>query len=152
MSIVISSGEAIKDEWVRINSIDLIDDAEHIIVDLEFLHTHWSQLEHAQALVGVELEVTDPIAEIEAYLPGLVLVVLSFDAFSDGRAFSQARMLRQRYAFEGDIRAQGEVLRDQLAFMQRCGINQFCLAEGEAVEPALTAFSDIRESYQPELK
>ena len=66
---------------------------------------------------------------------------LNFLSFADGRAFSQARLLRERYDYRGDIRAHGEVLRDQLSFMQRCGINQFNLAEGEDLELALAALS-----------
>ncbi len=70
---------------------------------------------------------------------------------SAGRAFSQARLLRERMAYRGDIRAQGDVLRDQLSFMQRCGFTQFQLADSEEISLALNAFSDISHSYQPEL-
>ena len=102
-------------------------------------------------LLGVELEATDRVADIEALLARLQLVVLNFTAFADGRAFSQARLLRERFSFQGDIRAQGEVLRDQLSFMQRCGVSQFCLTDSEDVDLALNAFTDISKSYQPEL-
>ena len=74
------------------------------------------------------------------------------ESFADGRAFSQARLLRERFSFQGDIHAQGEVLRDQLSFMQRCGVSQFRLAEREDTELALSAFADISKNYQPELK
>jgi len=87
-----------------------------------------------------------------AWLPRFELVRLHFNAFSDGRPFSQAMLLRERYAYRGNIRAHGDVLRDQLSFMQRCGINQFSLAESEDVDLALAAFQDISESYQPVLQ
>ena len=54
---------------------------------------------------------------------------LTFPAFTDGRAFSQARLLRQRFGYKGEIRATGNVLRDQYAFMQRCGFDAFEVAE-----------------------
>ena len=74
---------------------------------------------------------------------------VNFTSFADGRPFSQAKLLRERFSYTGDIRAHGQVLRDQLAFMRCCGINQFSLAEGEDVELALAAFNDISSSYQP---
>ena len=60
---------------------------------------------------------------------GLELIVLEFPKFKDGRAYSQARILRERYGFAGDIRATGEVLRDQVLFMARCGITSFELSD-----------------------
>ena len=80
------------------------------------------------------------------------LRVLKFEGFSDGRAFSQARLLRERYRFTGEIRARGEVLRDQLSFMQRCGFTEFELEDNTDIKLALSAFGDISHSYQPELE
>jgi uncharacterized protein (DUF934 family) len=124
MTIINNACEVIADDWIRYDRFQL----------------------------GVELEVTVDIEEIRDWLPRLDLVILNFDSFADGRAFSQARLLRERYGYDGDIRAQGEVLRDQLSFMQRCGINQFSLVENEDQALALNSFSDISKNYQPELR
>lgn len=151
MPVLINLHEIIEDKWHRFDDEEPVRHAEQIIVSLDRLRTDWDQLERSEYLLGVELEVTASVAEIEALLPRLQLVVLKFDAFADGRAFSQARLLRERFFFRGDIRAQGEVLRDQLSFMQRCGINQFYLADSEDTNLALSAFTDISNNYQPEL-
>lgn len=65
---------------------------------------------------------------IEPWLNRIDLIRLYFPTFADGRAFSQARLLQIRYHFDGDIRAAGEIVQDQLAFMLSCGFNQFELS------------------------
>lgn len=152
MPVVINTGEIIDDDWQSLDDKAPIPEATRVIVSLGRLRADWDLLQRAGCLLGVELEVTDLVEDIETMLAQLELVVLNFDAFTDGRAFSQARLLRERYVFKGDIRAQGEVLRDQLSFMQRCGINQFRLVDDEDVAQALSAFTDISQNYQPALK
>jgi hypothetical protein len=83
----------------------------------------------------------------KAPIPEATRVIVSL-----GRLRADWDLLRERYVFKGDIRAQGEVLRDQLSFMQRCGINQFRLADDEDVVQALSVFTDISQNYQPALK
>ncbi|MGB5063692.1 MAG: DUF934 domain-containing protein, partial [Candidatus Competibacter sp.] len=69
--------------------------------------------------------------------------------FSDGRAYSQARLLRERHGYRGEIRAVGDVLRDQLFFMARCGFDAFEPRADRSLEDALAAFGDFSASYQP---
>lgn len=78
----------------------------------------------------------------------LPLIALNFPSFKDGRAFSSARELRQNMGFTGELRAIGDVLRDQLFYMARCGFDAFSLREDQDVAEALSAFSDFREAYQ----
>ena len=66
-----------------------------------------------------------PIAELAPYLDRLALVALVFPNFRDGRAYSQARLLRERYGFRGELRATGQVLRDQFLFLLRAGFDAF---------------------------
>lgn len=150
MAIVIDQRAVIADRWTAYDGKQSVCRNGRIIVKLAYLLDNWKQLEATDFPLGVELVVTDQVENIEACLPRLKLVVLNFEAFSDGRAFSQARILRERFLFHGDIRAQGQVVRDQLSFMQRCGINQFCLADGEEANQALAAFSEISTAYQVE--
>ena len=151
MTTVIDLSEVIVDDWVRYDRFRTQGRARRVLVSLEDLGRYPRYFERSLFQLGVELEVDDEIDDIVSWLPRLDLVSLNFAVFADGRPFSQAKLLRERFDYRGDIRAHGEVLRDQLSFMQRCGINQFCLAEGEDVELALGAFQDISESYQPEL-
>ncbi len=152
MPILINLYQVFEDKWIRLDDMEPVGDAARVIVSVARLHADWERFERAGLLLGVELEASDRVADIEALLARLQLVVLNFDAFVDGRAFSQARLLRERFSFQGNIRAQGEVLRDQLSFMQRCGVSQFCLADCEDADLALSAFTDISKNYQPDLR
>ena len=150
MGVLISADGIVNDAWVRLDDDTAFDNGSRIILSANRLRRDWAQLQSSAVSLGVEMEVTDFIEEYEEYLDRLELIVLRFDSFADGRAFSQARLLRERYGYAGSIRASGEVLRDQLAFMQRCGFDQFELAAGEEIDFALAAFSDISRNYQPE--
>ena len=82
-------------------------------------------------------------------LDRFALIALSFPRFTDGRAYSQARLLRGRLGFTGELRAEGDVLRDQLLFMQRCGFDAFAVSERALVEDWLQAFREFDVFYQP---
>jgi uncharacterized protein (DUF934 family) len=151
MTTVIDLSEVIVDDWVRYDRFRALGGVRRVLVSFEDLGRYPRYFERSLFQLGVELEADVPIDDIAGWLPRLDLISLNFAVFADGRPFSQAKLLRDRFGYRGDIRAHGEVLRDQLSFMQRCGINQFSLAEGEDVELALGAFADISESYQPEL-
>lgn len=152
MPVLINHAEVVHDRWQRLDDEQPLEGHTRVIVSVERLLREHGRLRRSGAEIGVELDAQHEIEQITDFLGRLRLVVLHFDAFADGRAFSQARLLRERYAFDGHIRASGEVLRDQLAFMQRCGFDQFELADGEDVGAALGAFGEISRGYQPELR
>ena len=151
MKSVIDLSEVIVDDWVRYDRFRPLGGVRRVLVNLEDLERYPRYFERSLFQLGVELEAEDQIDDIAGWLPRIDLISVNFGGFADGRPFSQAKLLRDRFGYRGDIRARGEVVRDQLSFMQRCGINQFCLAEGEDLELALAAFHDISESYQPVL-
>lgn len=98
---------------------------------------------------AVALANTDPVEELAPFVSELRLITLHFPKFSDGRAYSQARLLRGRLAYEGELRATGNVLQDQLPFMLRCGFDSFESEQkgfAEALAKARTLFSVV---YQP---
>jgi len=99
--------------------------------------------------LGVILENTDDVHLLKDDLERLALVVLQFPKMGDGRAYSQARTLRERLDYKGEIRASGDVLRDQLFYMQRCGFNGFELREDQDMNSALKAFDEMTVKYQP---
>ena len=102
-----------------------------------------------EAAVGVLLRPDDDPAELEPYLSRLSLIAIEFPKFNEGRGYSQARLLRGRYRFRGELRAVGDVSRDRLAFLERCGFDTFVLRAGESPEAALVAFNEISPRYQP---
>jgi len=92
---------------------------------------------------------TEDVLQLGARLGGVKLIVLDFPKFTDGRAYSQARLLRERLGYQGDLRATGAVLLDQLPFLLRCGFDSFESDQkgfGEALAKARTLFSVV---YQP---
>ena len=153
MPIVINNHQVIDDEWVDLTvDENCSDENSKIIVGLEQLINQFQSLKAQSKALAVRLNETDSVEDILPYLTGLQMVVLQFKVFADGRAFSQSKLLRERHHFQGEIRAVGDVIRDQLSFMARCGFSQFQLSETEDVNLAVQAFSDISETYQPELE
>jgi uncharacterized protein (DUF934 family) len=98
--------------------------------------------------LGVVLQPADRVEQVTADLPLLSLIACSFSGPSEGRGYSQARMLREQWKFSGELRATGYVRPDQLFFLARCGFNSFELAEAD-LEHAATAFSTFTAAYQP---
>lgn len=141
------------DEW-RL-SPDLSSDTETastaspLIVSLARLIEDAETLFDRNADIGIVLKPEDDLSEVEPYLSRLALVAIDFPQFNEGRGYSQARLLRNRYGFKGELRAVGDVSRDRLAFLERCGFNAFVLRPGESLEGALAAFSEISLRYQP---
>jgi uncharacterized protein (DUF934 family) len=98
--------------------------------------------------VGVRLEPDERVEGLAYDLPRLALVALAFPKFRDGRAYSAAALLRERYAFGAEVRAVGDVLRDQALVMLRCGFDTFEPADGATVEDWSHALHRFRHVYQ----
>ena len=94
----------------------------------------------------VRLEPADDPASVS--LEGVTRVEVNFPKFADGRGYSTARLLRERYGYRGELRAVGQITRDLLFFMESCGFDAFELRAGEDPHEALAAFEDFSESYQ----
>ena len=104
---------------------------------------------HEQALAGQNaLELPNDADPMAADLTGITRIDLHFPKFTDGRAYSQARLLRQRCQFTGEIRATGDVLIDQLVHMARCGFDVAVLKEGVDAADAQRQFERFSGFYQ----
>ena len=124
-----------------------------LVKDASFVEDRWRHLADDEALPDKgDVTVTSARWLKErgalAAAPGLRIGV-QFPKFTDGRAYSQARLLRQRLGFRGELRATGNVLRDQLLFMQRCGFDSFEVPERAVAEDWLAAFREFDVFYQP---
>ena len=97
---------------------------------------------------GVLLGTADDPAAIAADLDRISTIVIEFPQFTDGRGYSTARLLRERYGFKGEIRAAGEVLRDNLFYLSRCGFDSFVLSDQSKLDEALSGLSDFSDGYQ----
>ena len=94
------------------------------------------------------LEPTDDPAIVAGALGIAGVIAINFPTFGDGRGYSIARLLRERYGYKGELRAVGEVARDHLHAMAQCGFDAFQLRAGEDPQEALKAFGDFSEQYQ----
>ncbi|MEJ8574390.1 DUF934 domain-containing protein [Microbaculum marinum] len=80
--------------------------------------------------IGVSLAADDRVEDLSPDLDLFDLIALDFPSFTDGRSYSAARLLRERYGYAGDLRARGDVLLDQIPFMLRCGFSSFAISHG----------------------
>ena len=101
--------------------------------------------------IGLRLTAIDALDAIQDDLQQFKIIAIEFEKFDDGRGFSLARLLRERYGYEGEIRAVGAVIRDQLYYLQRSGFNAFELAEGQDLQEALKAFNEFTVTSQPDV-
>ena len=98
--------------------------------------------------VGLMLANDEDVEDIAAELPRFALVALHFPKWTDGRAYSQAHLLRARYRYAGEVRATGDVLVDMLPLLQRSGFDAVALRAGQSVEAARRALGFFPAYYQ----
>ena len=101
--------------------------------------------DHLAPWLASDTELTPELGEALADAP---LLGVDFPNFNDGRGYTIARLMRERFGYQGEIRAIGDVLVDQLHYMSRCGISAFALRDDQYVEDALHALSSFSVSYQ----
>ena len=128
---LLKAGELVADPWVVVDDgADMPADAPAIVSQERWLERA-KELAGRNAPIGIRLKSHQSPDTIAEDLHRLSLVALEFPHFKNGRAYSYARLLRERYGFEGEIRAVGNVLRDQYLFMIRCGFDAFEVKDGE---------------------
>lgn len=137
------------DTWRALDDDAPAPDEGDVLVALARWQAEASTLRERSGRVGVRVpNETDPDA-LGPLLDGVALVAVEFPKYTDGRGYSIARVLRERHAFAGELRAVGNVLRDQLFYMARCGFDSFDLTDGKDVDDAIAGFRDFSVTYQP---
>ncbi len=119
-----------------------------VIISLTRFQTEGEGLLGEGRSVGVRLESHEEVEALAYDLPRISVVALAFPKFGDGRAYTSARLLRERFNFKGEVRAIGDVLREQAGFMVRCGFDAFEPADGSTVEVWERAAHRFRHAYQ----
>lgn len=122
--------------------------ATHLLVPCRLWLASKAELQATGKTVAVWLDSNETADMVKDDLSTLPLVALNFPGFMDGRSYSTAALLRQKWKYSGEIRAIGDVLRDQLFFMKRCGFTSFDLRDSVKLEDARKAFGDFTTSYQ----
>ena len=119
-----------------------------VIISLTRFQAEGDQLLSDGRGVGVRIEPADEVEALAYDLPRLALVALAFPKFRDGRAFTSATLLRERLGYRGEVRAVGEVLREQAGFMVRCGFDAFEPVDGSTPQQWTHAVHRHRHVYQ----
>jgi len=147
--VLVKNRKPTQDVWHHLEDTDPLPANGAVTVSWARWTAERDTIGRAPAELGVRIPNTLPTAEIGAEAAKFGLIAVNFPSFGDGRAFSQARVLRDRYNFAGELRATGYVLMDQLLILQRCGVDAFELPERAIEENWLAAFDEYDVFYQP---
>lgn len=141
---LIKGGKIVTDEWTYVD-----DEAPLPAGDVIISAARWRAGRKANEARDGRLGVRFPSDENPADedISGLDLIAIEFPKFADGRGYSYAKLLRHQSGFKGELRAVGDVLRDQLRYMWRCGFDAFELREDKDLADALNAFSEFTVDY-----
>ncbi len=151
---IIKHSQVVEDPWTTVTAVDdpLPSNDQPVIVSLARWQADRAALIARRSPLGLRLSSAESPAVVADDLAYFELFALEFPAFTDGRAYSHARLLRERYGYSGEIRAVGHVLRDQLIFMRRCGFDAFEVPRSGDAAAALAQFqaalSEIDVWYQ----
>ncbi len=150
MQKLIKDKQIIDNEWtiVEKNEATDITPASNSIIPVNVWLAQKDQL-RSRSDIGIWLDSDDDLEAIATDIKQFPIIGINFPAFADGRNFSNARLLRERYNFSGELRAIGNFIRDQLCYLRRCGVNAFQFADTSVdLEKALTSLDDFDEYYQ----
>jgi uncharacterized protein (DUF934 family) len=140
---LIKNGKIAEDNFVKLDEDGPVPDVAPILIEAAHLLAHAERYRAAKVPVGVSWPNNRRVEELAPYLGQLALVALQFPGFKDGRAYSQARILRERYQFKGELRAAGDILQDQFLFLLRAGFDSFEVKK----EADAAAFAEVVRRY-----
>ena len=146
---LIKNGELVESSFVDVSGATEIPATGAVIVSLEQWQAQRAALLARGTPLGVRLHSDQSPELVAADLSQFALVALEFPKFRDGRAYSYARLLRERYGFKGELRAVGDVLLEQLFFMLRTGFDAFELTSADPLRDYRIALADFSVWYQP---
>ncbi|AYC32876.1 DUF934 domain-containing protein [Pseudomonas cavernae] len=151
MQRIIKNDQVVDETWHLLpkdTTLDGLTNCDDYLVPLALWREHSHALLARDGGLGVWLDAGEEIEEIADALDNFQVIALNFPSFTDGRHYSTASLLRQRYGYQGEVRAIGDVLRDQLFAMKRCGFDAFAVREDRDPYDALKAFEEFSEVYQ----
>jgi uncharacterized protein (DUF934 family) len=146
---LVKDGRIVGDRYVRILDDAPIPDGVPVIMPAARFVADADELVARAAPTGVLWPNNRKIADLAPWLDRLALVALAFPSFRDGRAYSQARQLRERHGFRGELRATGDVLRDQFLFLLRAGFDAFEVRKDDDAQAFIASIARYSVFYQP---
>ena len=153
MQNLIKHGAIVHDDWTLVKEatdpgILHITQDRNLIVPIKFWNMYKPEIENYLGNITIWLDSDEVLDEIKEELNTFPLIALNFPVFSDGRPYTTARELRQSRKFVGEIRAVGDVLRDQIFYMHQCGFDSFLLRHDQDPESCIRALDDFKANYQ----
>ncbi|MGI0116251.1 DUF934 domain-containing protein [Zooshikella sp. RANM57] len=149
MPVIIKNQEVISDTYTFYSSYtsgDVL--AERSIIPIDDFLANPTQFEQHSGSVGVWLDSHHEPEVLSPYIHQLAVIAINFPSFTDGRGYSIARILRERLGYQGELRAVGDILHDQLFYLKRCGFDAFKLHAEKDPEEALRGLNAFSVSYQ----
>ena len=146
---LLKNGELLDDIYTDVRELEDIPPSGAVLVSLQQWDSQRNALLARNEPIGIALKSDEKPELIAADLNQFGAVALEFPAFGDGRAYSYARLLRDRYGYAGELRAIGDVLLEQLHFMHRVGFDAFLIDSDDAISAWKTALADLSVWYQP---
>jgi uncharacterized protein (DUF934 family) len=147
--LLVRNGKIVDDAYLRILDDAAIPEDGAVLVPAARLLADAADFVQRVGQTGVLWPNDRDVAELAPYLDRLALVALVFPNFKDGRAYSQARILRERHRFRGELRAIGQILRDQFLFLFRAGFNAFEVTKPADAAAFAEAIGRYSVFYQP---
>ena len=151
MHNVLKEGQFVNDDWVLVDSsVESLEatPAGKLILPLTLWLANQEKTASDGDNFGVWLDSDESPTELADHAETIQLICINFPAFTDGRGYSIARQLRTHCEFQGELRAIGNVLRDQLQFYQRCGFTSYAFAEEPKDRSIQTSLEDFSVHYQ----
>lgn len=153
MATLIKDRRIATDNWQRLEhgadgTPPALPERGELIVPLALWLERRADLLARAGRLGVWLDSHEQPEAIAKDIGRFEAIAVNFPKFQDGRGFSIARLLRERYGYRGELRAIGHITRDHLYYMESCGFDAFELREGEDLGEALAAFDSFSEAYQ----
>ena len=134
--------------WTTVDDEAALPDRTDVLVSLSRWLTETDHLRARTCKVGILLQPGDDVLRLHGALEGLAMIAVAFPKFTDGRGYSSARLLRERLGWNGELRAVGDVLPDQVFYMRRVGFDAFDLADGKSPDTALQQLEAFSVTYQ----
>lgn len=151
MAQIIKHGALADSAWVQGDAAQLSGGAQVVLPLADYLAFRAGNPAAEQlARAAVLLKPADDVLQLAAHAASLPLVVVDFPEFKEGRGYTQARLLRDRLGFKGELRAIGQIRPDLMNHLARCGFDAFELAAGEKVDVALAELKRFSVAYQPD--
>jgi uncharacterized protein (DUF934 family) len=146
---LIKNGAVTADPYVTVSDDAALPGGTPVIASAARLLANAAEILSRDTPVGVIWPNNKTVADLVPLLDRLAVVALVFPNFKDGRAYSQARLLRERYGFRGELRATGQVLRDQFVFLVRAGFDALEATKAADAEAFAQALARYTVFYQP---